>query len=103
MVQNYRCDDICIRNQRRSTYEHFQYILRSLNVLNIFLSNANSRESPFLLVISYVQGPRLTINTISVMQRVLGSDRLLGTMPLALTASFNLYRLIKAHLHSNAF
>jgi len=40
-------------------------------------------------------GPQLHTNTVSVTQRVFGSDCLLGTAQLALTSSFNLLHTYK--------
>ena len=47
-------------------------------------------------------GPRLPTNAANVMQRVFGSDGLLGTTQLALTSGLNVCRPRKQHSHSHS-
>jgi len=97
--------------RKTSNFERFHHIRNSSDVLNAFLSNANSWEnacstSNFICVKRTASkiitkkpkqvisgndaaGPHLPTYAVSIMQHIFSSDHLLGTTQPALTSSFH--------------
>jgi len=53
--------------------------------------------------VNYAAGPQLPTNTVSLIELAFDFNHILGTVQLALTASFTIYRPVKRHSQTCGF